>query len=50
VELRGCNLRALLLALQDFVVKWVRSMPERYHTLTAKDDGLITEIRIEHAK
>jgi len=25
-------------------------MPERYHTLAAADDGLITEIRIEDAK
>jgi hypothetical protein len=50
VEIAGHNLRSLFLALQDFAVKWVRSMPERYHTLTAGDDGLITEIRIEHAK
>jgi hypothetical protein len=32
------------LSLQDFAVKWVRSMPERYHALAAADDGLITEI------
>lgn len=50
VELQGRNLRTLLFALQDFAVKWVRSMPERYHTLAAADDGLITEIRIEDAK
>src|SRR6059058_4204007 len=30
VEIAGRNLRALLLALQDFAVKWLRSMPERY--------------------
>lgn len=41
---------ALFLVLQDFAVKWVRSMPERYHTLTAADDGLVTEIRIDDAK
>ncbi len=29
VELRGHNLRTLLLALQDFAVKWIRAMPER---------------------
>ena len=50
VEIAGHNLRSLFLALQDFAVKWVRSMPERYHTLAAADDGLITEIRIEDAK
>ena len=50
VEIAGHNLRSLFLALQDFAVKWVRSMPERYHTLAAANDGLITEIRIEEAK
>jgi hypothetical protein len=30
VEIEGNNLRALLVALQDFAVKWVRVMPERY--------------------
>jgi len=50
VEIAGHNLRSLFLALQDFAVKWVRSMPERYHTLAAANDGLITEIRIEDAK
>ena len=50
VELHGRNLRTLLLAVQDFAVKWVRAMPERYHTLAAADDGLITDIRIEDAK
>jgi hypothetical protein len=33
VEIQGRNLRALLLALQDFAVKWIRAMPERYHAL-----------------
>jgi hypothetical protein len=50
VEIAGHNLRPLFLALQDFAVKWVRLMPERYRTLEATDDGLITEIRIEDAK
>jgi hypothetical protein len=50
VEIAGHNLRSLFVALQEFAVKWVRSMPERYHTLAAADDGLITEIRIEDAK
>jgi len=50
VEIAGHNLRSLFLALQEFAVKWVRSMPERYHTLAPANDGLITEIRIEDAK
>ena len=50
VEIAGHNLRSLFLALQDFAVKWVRSIPERYHTLAVADEGLITEIRIEDAK
>jgi hypothetical protein len=50
VEIAGHNLRSLFLALQEFAVKWVRSIPERYHTLAAADGGLITEIRIEDAK
>ncbi|HEU0273191.1 MAG TPA: hypothetical protein VFQ83_01530 [Candidatus Udaeobacter sp.] len=48
--MQGRNLRTLLLALQDFAVKWVRSMPERYHTLAAANNGLITEILVEDAK
>ena len=50
VEIAGHNLHSLFLALQDFAVKWVRPMPERYHTLATADGGLITEIRIEEAK
>src|SRR6516164_9165655 len=40
VELQGRNLRALLLALQDFAVKWIRAMPERYQTLEIGDSGV----------
>jgi hypothetical protein len=46
VEIKGCNLRTLLLALQDFAVKWIRAMPERYHALEPGDNGLISSIRI----
>lgn len=49
VEIAGRNLRALLLALQDFTVKWLRSMPERYVQLGAGENGVITSIRIEGA-
>ena len=50
VELHGHNLRTLLLALQDFAVKWVRSMPERYQGLEVGDSGVITGIQIAEAK
>ena len=50
VELQGRNLRTLLLALQDFAVKWLRTMPERYEGLTTGDGGVITGIQIEQAR
>jgi Protein of unknown function (DUF1348) len=43
-EIIGCNLRALLLALQDFAVKWIRVMPPRYQELETGEAGVITEI------
>ena len=50
VELQGRNLRTLLLALQDFAVKWLRTVPERYQDIEIGDGGVITRIRIEDAK
>lgn len=50
VEIRGRNLRPLLLALQDFAVKWVRAIPERYHRLATDKSGVIASIRIEEAQ
>ncbi len=50
VELQGRNLRTLLLALQDFAVKWLRTMPERYEGLKTGDGGVITGIQIEEAR
>jgi len=46
VEIAGRNLRELLLALQDFAVKWVRTAPERYQTLAAGDAAMVSSIRI----
>ena len=46
VEIAGRNLRELLLALQDFAVKWVRIAPERYQTLAAGDAAMVSSIRI----
>lgn len=50
VEITGRNLRSLLLAVQDFAVKWLRAVPQRYEALGNSDDGVITRIRIEEAK
>ena len=50
VEITGRNLRALLLAVQDFAVKWLRPVPQRYEALGNGEDGVITRIRIEEAK
>ena len=49
VEITGRNLRALLLAVQDFAVKWLRAIPQRYEQLGAGDDGVITSIKVEEA-
>jgi hypothetical protein len=46
VELQGRNLRTLLLALQDFAVKWIRAIPERYHTLEPGESGVVSTICI----
>ena len=46
VELAGHNLRDLLDALQEFAVKWVRTVPERYRLATGGDGGFVTGIRI----
>jgi hypothetical protein len=50
VEIAGHNLRSLFMALQDFAVKWVRPMPERYHQLEAGENGVVSGIRIQEAK
>jgi hypothetical protein len=46
VEIKGRNLRTLLLALQDFAVKWIRAIPERYHALETGENGVVLSIRI----
>lgn len=50
VEIIGHNLRALLLALQDFGVKWIRAIPQRYHQLEAGENGVVSRIRLQEAK
>ena len=50
VELQGRNLRTLLLALQDFAVKWLRTVPERYEGLETGGSGVIARIKVEEAR
>jgi hypothetical protein len=50
VEIEGRNLRALLLAIQDFAVKWIRVMPQRYHQLENDENGVVSQIRIQEVK
>jgi hypothetical protein len=50
VEIAGRNLRPLLIALQDFAVKWIRAVPARYQQLEADDAGIISRIRIVEAE
>jgi hypothetical protein len=49
VEITGRNLRELLVALQEFAVKWLRTIPDRYQAVTTADSCLISYIRIAPA-
>lgn len=46
VEITGRNLRELLHTLQDFAVKWVRAVPQRYQLLGDLEAGMVSNIRI----
>jgi hypothetical protein len=50
VEIAGRNLRPLLFALQEFSVKWIRIMPERYHQLEDGENGLVSSIKIQETQ
>ncbi|WP_348543700.1 hypothetical protein [Chthoniobacter sp.] len=50
LDVEGRGLRELLLGLQDFAIKWLRTAPDRYHTLPASADGIITSLRIAAAE
>jgi hypothetical protein len=50
LEVEGRGLRELLLELQDFGVKWIRSTPGRYHELPTGTVGLITSVRLTAAE
>ena len=46
VQIEGHNLRDLLLGIQDFAIKWLRAVPERYHAVAPIRDGVITSLQI----
>lgn len=46
VELKGCGLRDLLLGIQEFAIKWVRPVPERYRGIASSQCGFVYSIRI----
>ena len=50
IEIDGHGLRDLLLALQSFEVKWVRTAPERYRNLVGGDSGMVSSIRVTTVK
>jgi hypothetical protein len=46
VEVTGRNLRDLLLGLQDFAVKWLRTVPEHYQSVASEEPLAVSNIRI----
>ena len=46
LDIEGRGLRELLLGLQDFAVKWVRTVPDRYRALPLETSGFVTAIRV----
>ena len=50
VQIEGHILRDLVLGIQDFAIKWLRSVPERYHAVVPIREGAITSIRVTVAE
>ena len=46
VEVTGRNLRELLVALQEFSVKWLRVVPDRYEGVAVAESATITKVRL----
>ena len=46
VQIEGQALRDLVLGIQDFAIKWLRAMPEKYVAVMAVREGVITRIRV----
>ncbi len=49
LEITGRNLHELFIALQEFAVKWLRAVPERYHPVASAESGIVSNIRITAA-
>ena len=46
VQIEGHNLRDLILGIQDFAIKWLRPVPERYQSLVPSRDAVIVSVRV----
>ena len=47
VVLSGSDLGEIAAALQDLSVDWVKSLPQRYQSLTANEGARVTQIEIK---
>lgn len=45
VQIEGHNFRDLVLGIQDFAIKWLRAVPEKYASVNSRD-GVISAIRV----
>ena len=46
IRIEGHNLRDLVLGIQDFAIKWLRPVRERYRAVASNRDGVITSVRV----
>jgi hypothetical protein len=46
IQIEGRSLRDLVLGIQDFAIKWLRPMPEKYGAIAPIREGVITGIRV----
>ncbi len=46
VQIEGHALRDLILGIQDYAIKWLRPVPERYHAVVPIQEGVITSIQV----
>ena len=50
IQIEGHDLRDLLLGIQDFAIKWLRPVPERYVEIASTKAGIITKICVSVAE
>ena len=46
VEITGRNLQELLVGIQEFSVKWLRAVPDRYEGIWATESATIAKVRL----